>query len=113
MKASQFSVAQKAFVLRQGAEAGFVADICRKAGVSQATYFVRKKKYDGMRPPEMWRLKQLEDENARLKRPVAGSRDASGRDSPKTVRPARKRELATAVCDDWSVSVRRACGVWV
>src|ERR1700677_3497944 len=43
--------------------------------------------------------------------PVAGSRDASGGHSPKTVRPARKRELATAVCDHWGVSIRRACGV--
>ena len=33
------------------------------------------------------------------------------RDPPKTIRPARKRELATAVCDDWSVSIRRACSV--
>src|ERR1700677_5092771 len=43
--------------------------------------------------------------------PVAGSRDASGGHSPKTVRPARKRELATAVCGEWGVSIRRACSV--
>ncbi len=48
-----------------------VAEICRKAGISQATYFNWKKKYDGMTPPEMRRLKQLEDENAKLKRIVA------------------------------------------
>ena len=48
-----------------------VADICRKAGISQATYFNWKKKYEGMQPPEMRRLKQLEDENARLKKIVA------------------------------------------
>ena len=39
MKASKFSDAQKAFILRQGAEGVPVADICRKAGISQATYF--------------------------------------------------------------------------
>ena len=71
MKASQFSDAQKAFILRQGADGIPVADICRKAGISQATYFNWKKKYDGMQPPEMRRLKQLEDENARLKKIVA------------------------------------------
>lgn len=48
-----------------------VADICRKAGISQATYFAWKKKYDGLLPTEMKRLKQLEDENAKLKRLLA------------------------------------------
>jgi transposase-like protein len=52
MKASKFSDAQKAFILRQGADGVPVADICRKAGISQATYFNWKKKYDGMQPPE-------------------------------------------------------------
>ena len=71
MKASRFSDAQKAFILRQGAEGMPVADICRKAGISQATYFNWKKKYDGLMPDEMRRLKQLEDENGKLKRLVA------------------------------------------
>jgi len=71
MKASKFSEAQKAFILKQGADGVTVAEICRKAGISQATYFNWKKKYDGMSPPEMRRLKQLEDENAKLKRIVA------------------------------------------
>ena len=71
MKASKFSDAQKAFVLRQ-AEAGVpVAEVCRKAGISQATFFNWKKKYGGMLPNEMRRLKQLEDENRRLKSIVA------------------------------------------
>ena len=71
MKASQFSDAQKAFILKQGDEGVPVAEICRKAGISQATYFNWKKKYAGMLPPEMKKLKQLEDENARLKKIVA------------------------------------------
>lgn len=70
-KASKFSEAQKAFILKQGADGVPVAEICRKAGISQATYFNWKKMYDGMTPPEMRRLKQLEDENAKLKRIVA------------------------------------------
>jgi putative transposase len=48
-----------------------VADICRKAGISQATYFNWKKKYDGLLPTEMRRLKQLEDENSKLRKVVA------------------------------------------
>ena len=66
MKASRFSDAQKAFILKQGADGMPVADICRKAGISQATYFNWKKKYDGLLPTEMRRLKQLEDENSKL-----------------------------------------------
>ncbi len=71
MKASKFSDAQKAFILKQGAEGMPVAAICRKAGISQATYFNWKKKFDGMTPPEMRRLKQLEDENGKLRKLVA------------------------------------------
>lgn len=71
MKASRFSEAQKAFILKQGADGMPVADICRKAGISQATYFNWKKKYDGLLPGEMRRLKQLEDENSKLRKVVA------------------------------------------
>jgi putative transposase len=71
MKASKFSDAQKAFILKQGNDGVPIAEICRKAGISQATYFNWKKKYDGMQPPEMRRLKQLEDENSKLKKIVA------------------------------------------
>ena len=71
MKASRFSDAQKAFILKQGADGMPVADLCRKAGISQATYFNWKKKYDGLLPSEMRRLKQLEDENNKLRKVVA------------------------------------------
>jgi putative transposase len=71
MKVSRFSDAQKAFILKQGADGMPVADICRKAGISQATYFNWKKKYDGLLPSEMRRLKQLEDENSKLRKVVA------------------------------------------
>ena len=71
MKASRFSDAQKAFILKQGADGMPVADICRKAGISQATYFNWKRKYDGLLPTEMRRLKQLEDENGKLRKVVA------------------------------------------
>jgi transposase-like protein len=71
MKASKFTDAQKAFVIKQGEEGVPVAEVCRKAGISQATYFAWKKKYAGLVPSEMRRLKQLEEENSRLKRIVA------------------------------------------
>ena len=63
MKASKFTEAQKAFILKQGEEGTPVAEICRKAGISQATYFNWKKRYGGLLPDEMRRLKALEDEN--------------------------------------------------
>jgi putative transposase len=71
MKASKFTEAQKAFILKQGADGMAVAEICRKAGISQATYFNWKKKYDGLLPTEMRRLRQLEDENSKLRKVVA------------------------------------------
>ena len=115
MKASKFSDAQKAFILKQGADGMPVAEICRKAGISQATYFNWKKKYDGLLPTEMRRLKQLEDENGKLqearRRPVARQGDAAGRHPPKTVRPVRKRKLVAQMCGEWDVSIRRACRV--
>ena len=71
MRASKFTDAQKAFIIRQGESGTPVEEICRKAGISQATYFNWKKKYAGMMPSEMKRLRELEDENGRLKRIVA------------------------------------------
>ncbi|NKJ02702.1 putative transposase [Novosphingobium sp. SG707] len=71
MKASKFTDAQKAFIIKQGEEGVAVAEVCRKAGISQATYFNWKKKYAGLLPTEMRRLRELEDENGRLKRIVA------------------------------------------
>ena len=71
MKASKFTDAQKAFIIKQGEEGTPVAEICRKAGISQATYFNWKKKYAGMLPTDMKKLRELEDENRRLKEIVA------------------------------------------
>jgi putative transposase len=61
VKASKFTDAQKAFVIKQGDEGTPVADIYRKAGISQATYFNWKKKYAGLLPSEMRRLRELVD----------------------------------------------------
>lgn len=71
MKASKFTDAQKGFVIKQGDEGTPVAEVCRKAGISQATYFNWKKKYAGLLPTEMRRLRELEEENGRLKKTVA------------------------------------------
>ena len=71
MKRSKFSEQQMAFILRQAEEGTRVEEVCRKAGISVQTYDRWRKKYGGLMPSEMKRLKQLEEENQRLKRLVA------------------------------------------
>jgi putative transposase len=71
MKRSKFSEEQVAYALRQ-AEAGTpVADVCRQLGVSEATFYQWRKKFAHLGVSELRRMRQLEDENARLKRVVA------------------------------------------
>ena len=71
MKKSRFSEQQIAFVLRQAEEGTPIAEVCRKAGISEASFYSWRKKYSGLVPSEMKRLKQLEEENQRLKKLVA------------------------------------------
>ena len=71
MKRSKFSEEQVAYALRQAESGTAVADVCRQLGVSEATFYVWKKKYAHLGVSEMRRLRQLEEENSRLKRVVA------------------------------------------
>ena len=71
MKKSRFSEEQVAYALRQAESGTAVADVCRQLGVSEATFYVWKKKYAHLGVSEMRRLRQLEEEHHRLKRVVA------------------------------------------
>ena len=71
MKRSKFTDSQIAFVLCQAEEGTTVGEVCRKAGISDATFYKWRKKYGGLMPSEMKRLKQLEEENNNLKKLVA------------------------------------------
>jgi putative transposase len=71
MKKSRFTEEQIAYALRQAESGTAVADVCRQLGVSEATFYVWKKKVAHLGTNEMRRLRQLEDENNRLKRLVA------------------------------------------
>jgi putative transposase len=71
MKARQYTEEQIIAVLREGEAGAKVADLCRKYGMSDATYYNWKAKYAGLTVSELKRLKALEDENRRLKQIVA------------------------------------------
>lgn len=71
MKTTRFTESQMIAVLKQG-DAGIpIKDICRQAGISQATYYQWKSKYGGMEASDLKRVKELEAENAKLKRMFA------------------------------------------
>ena len=82
-----------------------------------ATYFNWKRKFDGLLPTEMRRLKQLEDENGKLKRfgrrLVSRQGDAAGRHPPKALRPVRQRKLVDEMRGEWDVSIRGLSGFQV
>jgi len=71
MKRKRYSEAQIAFALRQAESGTPVAEIIRKLGISEQTFYRWKKRFAGMGVAEIRRLKQLEDENRRLKQLVA------------------------------------------
>ena len=71
MKRKRFTEEQIAYALRQAEGGSPVAEICRKLGVSEQTFYRWKKKYGGMGVAELRRLKQLDQENRKLKQIVA------------------------------------------
>jgi putative transposase len=71
MRKTRFTDGQIALALRQTDEGVSVGEVCRKMGISEQTYYRWRKKYGGLMPSEMKRLRQLEEENGRLKKLVA------------------------------------------
>jgi putative transposase len=71
MKKSKFTDAQILKVLKSQEEGKKVSEICRENGISEPTFYNWKNKYGGMTLSELQRVKELEDENARLKKIVA------------------------------------------
>jgi putative transposase len=71
MKKSKFTEQQIVFALKQAETGVPVAEVCRKMGISEPTFYNWKKKFSGLGTAELRRLRQFEDENSRLKQVVA------------------------------------------
>ena len=71
MKRSKFTEEQIAFALHQADTGTSVEEVCRKIGISQATFYAWKKKYAGVGVAELRRMRQLEQENHKLRQLVA------------------------------------------
>ena len=71
MKKTKFTEAQIIFALKQAETGVKVEEVCRKMGISEATFYNWKKKYGGLGVSELRKLRQLEEENRHLKQLVA------------------------------------------
>ncbi len=71
MKRSRFSETQIVGILKEGEAGKLVAEICREHGISNATYYQWKSKYGGLEASDLKRMRELEDENGRLKKMYA------------------------------------------
>ncbi|WP_244270937.1 IS3 family transposase [Thioclava nitratireducens] len=113
MRKSRFTEAQIIGMIKEQ-EAGMpTADVCRRHGLSPATFYKFKAKYGGMELSEAARLKALEDENAKLKRLLADTmldnvvlKDLPGKELTTLT---RRREAALRAMRDHDISQRRAC----
>ena len=71
MKRSRFSETQVVGILKEGEAGRPVGEICREHGISNGTYYAWKSKYGGMEASELKRMRELEEENGRLKKMYA------------------------------------------
>ena len=71
MKKSRFTETQSVKILKEDESGRLVKEVCREYGISEATYYNWKSKYGGMQASDIKRLKELEDENRRLKQMYA------------------------------------------
>ena len=115
MERTRYSDQQIIGILTEHEAGATCADLCRKNGMSEGTFYNWKAKYDGMTVSDAKRLKAPEDANARLKKLLAEQRlDAAAMKellSKKMVRPAVKREAVAHLQARMGLSERRACRI--
>ncbi|MCA1666963.1 MAG: IS3 family transposase [Thermomicrobia bacterium] len=115
MRTSRFTEQQVVAALRQAENGTAVGEVCRKLGVSEQTFYRWKRKYAGIGVAELRRLRQVEDENRRLKQLVADltldRQMLQEAPKKKLVTPARRRAVVQFFRAGFQVSERRACRV--
>ncbi|WP_371688524.1 IS3 family transposase [Methylorubrum sp. Q1] len=115
MKRKQFSEEQIIGILKEAEAGAVVTELCRKHGMSSATYYAWKAKFGGLEVSDAKRLRSLEEENAKLKRLLADTMldNAGLKDllSKKLVTPAAKRQAVAHLQTTLGMSERRACAV--
>jgi transposase-like protein len=113
MKKSRYSEEQVAYALRLAESGTPVADVCRQTGIAEATFYLWKKKFGSLGVPEVRELRQMREENARLKRLVADALTgqsvvdaldalARRRPLPKAITVDHGTEFTSKALDEWA-----------
>ncbi|MBL5819650.1 IS3 family transposase [Serratia marcescens] len=113
MRKARFTEHQIITVLKSVEAGRTVKDVCREAGISEASYYNWKAKYGGMEASDIKKMKDLEDENRRLKQMFADlsleCRALKDVIEKKPLKPAIKRELVSYLVAQFAMSIRQAC----
>ncbi|WP_370609737.1 IS3 family transposase [Citrobacter portucalensis] len=113
MRKARFTEHQIIAVIKSVEAGRTVKDVCREAGISEATYYNWKSRYGGMEASDIKKIKDLEDENRRLKQMFADlsleNRALKDVIEKKPLKPAFKRELVTHLIMTSGLSIRQAC----
>nr|WP_274523274.1 IS3 family transposase [Klebsiella pneumoniae] len=115
IRKARFTEHQIIAVLKSVEAGRTVKDVCREAGISEASYYNWKAKFGGMEASDIKKMKDLEDENRRLKQMFAdlslecrALKDVIGK---KALKPAIKRELVSYLTAQFAMSLRQACRI--